>query len=132
MELPYSSRPTLSGFVTIKPALLKAIDEVIILSTDAGIEYGAKFFNATGTFPYDVYYGKPFDISFRLMQNNQWGDAIRDLLPLASSSDKKIAKRAAHNLYVAYTGLGDETSAAIWYEKSDKRKSIASYLNSFI
>jgi hypothetical protein len=118
LEHHYSSRPTLSGLITIKPALIKAIDEVILLSNDAGVEYGAKFFEKIGTFPYKVYNGKPFDISFRLMLREQWADAIRDLLPLAESTDSKTAKRAANNLYVAYSGLGDEVSAAEWLKKS--------------
>jgi hypothetical protein len=52
------------------------------------------------------------------MMNNQWADAIRYLLPLAESANSKIAARAAHNLWVAYTGFGDDTNAEKWYQKS--------------
>ncbi len=118
LELPYSARPTISGLITIKPNLLKAIDEVIIISSDAGVEYGAKFFQTTGSSPYKVYHNKPFEESFSLLQRGNWSDAIRSLLPLAESSDKRITKRAANNLFVAYTGIGDDMSASDWLRKS--------------
>lgn len=118
LEQPYSARPTISGLITIKPNLRKAIDEVIIISADAGIEYGTKFFETTGTYPYKVYHNKPFEESFSLLQSGNWSDAIRSLLLLAESSDKKIAKRAANNLFVAYTGIGDEVSAEEWRLKA--------------
>ena len=117
-EQPYSSRPTLSALITIKPNLNNATEEVVLIASDAGKDYGAKFFESMGSFPYRVYYGKPFNVAFILMQNRQWADAIRELQPFASSTDSKVAKRAANNLYVAYTGLGDEISAQMWLERS--------------
>lgn len=120
MVYHYTSRESITAFITIKPSLTKAYDEVVMLGSDAGIEYGAKFFNTIGTFPYKVYIGKTFEESFKLMLNNQWADAIRYLLPLAESGSRKIAARAAHNLWVAYTGFGDKANAEKWYQESLK------------
>lgn len=117
-QVLYKDRLALSGLITIKPSLAKAIAEVTILAGESGHDYGAKFFGSYGTFEYKVFYSKPFDVSYSLMLNREWADAIRELLPLAESSEKKIAKRAANNLWVAYTGIGDETSAEMWYKKS--------------
>ncbi len=118
LEQPYSARPTLSGLITIEPNLLKAIDEVIIISSDAGIEYGTKFFETSTPYPYKVYKNKPFEESYYLLRRGEWADAIRNLLPLTESGDRKIAKRAAQNLFVAYTGIGDDVSASEWLRKS--------------
>jgi len=114
----YTSRESITAFITIKPSLKNAYDEAVLLGADAGVEYGAKFFNTIGTFPYKVYIGGPLKTSFQLMLNDRWSDAIRNLLPLAESRDKKIAKRAAHNLWVAYEGFGDEVNAEKWYQRS--------------
>lgn len=122
MVYHYTSRESITAFITIKPSLNKAYDEVVMLGSDAGIEYGANFFNTTGTFSYKVYIGKTFEESFNLMLNNQWADAIRYLLPLAESDSRKIATRAAHNLWVAYTGFGDMANAEKWYQESLKYK----------
>jgi hypothetical protein len=119
LELPYSSRPALSGLITIKPALQKAKDEVIMLSSEAGENYGSKFFETLQDFPYIVYLSKPFDVSYRLIVNGNYADAIRNLLPLAESTEKKVARRAAYNLCAAYTGLGDLTSAEMWADKAN-------------
>ena len=117
-EALYSERPTLSGLITIKPALSKATPGVINLSIDAGREYVGKFNTSTGHFPYKVYVSKPFETAYSMMLNSNWSGAIRELLPLAESGDRKIAKKAAHNLWVAYNGIGDEVSASDWYNKS--------------
>ena len=114
----YKDRMALSGLITFKPTLAKAVEEVYAISADAGIGYGSKFFQSEGRSEYKVYYTNPFHVSYLLMLDKKWADAIRDLLPLASSSNKKIAMRAANNLYVAYLGIGDETSADIWYERA--------------
>lgn len=117
-QVLYSDRLTLSSVITIKPALIKALGEATMLAAEAGGDYGSKFFESTGTFGYKVYTGSPFEESFRLMQRGSWAVAIRELLPLASSDKKTTAKRAANNLSVAYIGLGDETSANMWKDRS--------------
>lgn len=114
----YRSRESITAFITIKPSLLKAYDEIIFLGNEAGVEYGSHFFSTIGTFPYKVYYGEPFKAAYRMMLNNNWADAIRELLPLAESANKKTAKRAAHNLWVAYEGFGDNANAEKWFNIS--------------
>jgi len=114
----YKDRLALSGLITFKPSLAKAVEEISAISADAGSTYGSKFFPRAGRSDYMVYYSKPFDVSYYMMVNGEWGNAIRELLPLADSKDKKIARRAANNLYVAYMGIGDETSANLWYERA--------------
>ncbi len=114
----YTSRESITAFITIKPSLKNAYEEILMLGSDAGIEYGAKFFSSIGTFSYKVYTGKPFKESFNMMLNNQWADAIRSLLPLAESGNSNIARKAAHNLWVAYDGFGDKTNAEKWLQKS--------------
>lgn len=118
MSYHYSSRESITAFITIKPSLRSAYDEIMILAEHAGTEYGSNFFSTIGTFPYKFYYGEPFKLAFRNMMNNNFADAIRELLPLAESGSSKTAKRAAHNLYVAYTAFGDESNAEYWYNKS--------------
>lgn len=114
----YTSRESITAFITIKPSLKNAYEEALILGSEAGSEYGAKFFNTIGTFPYKVYIGNQFKSSYHMMLKNQWADAIRYLLPLAESGDSKFARKAAHNLWVAYEGFGDEANAEKWYQKS--------------
>lgn len=120
MVYHYTSRESITAFITIKPSLRNAYEEVIMLGADAGIEYGDKFFNSTVRLQYKVYNGKPFKESYTMILNNQWADAIRNLLPLAESGNSNIARKAAHNLWVAYTGFGDEVNADKWYQESLK------------
>ena len=116
----YSTRPALSGLLTIRPSLKsqKAKREVASLADKASRHYGMKFFQGMASFPYKVYYTKPLNTAYRMMQTGNWAEAIRELLPFASSPDPKTAKRAAHNLGVAYTSLGDEASAKKWFEQA--------------
>jgi hypothetical protein len=118
----YKDRLALSGLITFKPSIEKAIEEVSVISTQAGTDYGSKFYPQKATYKYSVYYNEPFHNSYLMMMRGEWANAIRELLPLADSNDKKIAKRAANNLYVAYIGIGDETSAELWYEKANGKK----------
>lgn len=117
-QVMYKDRLALSGLITFKPSLEKAIVEVSALLEETGGDYGSKFFPKRATRDFMVYYYKPFDVSYFLMLRGEYADAIRELLPLSSSKDKKTARRAANNLYVAYIGIGDETSADMWYERA--------------
>lgn len=120
LSMVYKARPTLSGLITIQPALAKAQDEAVAMASQAAFQYHDKFFTTVGRIPYKVYTGKIFKNSFRLMQYGNWEDAIKELIPMTSSGDPKIKKKAANNIAVCYLGLGNNPSADFWFGESRK------------
>lgn len=99
----YSSRPALSGILTIQPALAnsKAVKHVESLAFDAGQDYIDKFYPKTVNEPRKVYYSKPLKEADKHIFAGDWVKAIELLEPLANSADKTLAKKAGHNLSVA-------------------------------
>ena len=116
----YKSRPTISGLVTIQPALAKAEDEAIVMARTAAAVYHDKFYPSSGSFPYTVYTGKTFKTAFESMRRGYWEDAVEELLPLASSRDPKVASKAAHNIGVCYVALGDKPTAELWFAEAGR------------
>ncbi len=114
------SRLALSEYITFAPPLTSEADEIAQLARDAGMDYGSKFFTSTEPYTYRVFTGSQLRNSYDLMLQGKWADAIRYLLPLADSSNTRMARKAANNIAVAYEGLGDETNADIWRTKAGK------------
>jgi Family of unknown function (DUF6340) len=104
----YTSRATLSGLITIKPALEKAADEVRGLALQAGSDYVSKFYPSVSTETKMLYGGKIFKESNISISNKDCTQVIEYLKDLTGSKDPKIAKKAAHNLEIAGEVCDDE------------------------
>ena len=96
----YSSRPTLSGLITIKPSIAKTINEVKPLAFNSGKEYVSKFYPVTLMESRMIYSGKMFKESNLFISLKNWGKATELLEPLTRSSDSNTAMKARHNLEV--------------------------------
>ena len=116
----YQSRPALSRFIVIGPSMGKAGVKVNELSGRIGEGYIYNFYPGTESAMRMIYIGGPFSGVTTLMRNHWWEDAIELLMPLASSPDPKIAQKAAHNLAIAYEGMGDRDAYIFWMKKKNK------------
>ncbi len=96
----YSSNPTLSDLITIKPPLSKAIKEVKSLAFNSGKDYVRKFYPVTLMESRKIYTGKMFKESNLFISLKNWEKATELLDPLTRSSDPNTAMKARHNLEV--------------------------------
>jgi len=97
-------------------------DAIKSLSYEAGILYGQRIA------PYWIrmsrtYYNKPkrFDnlaYGSRMMEVNNWDEAISSLEKATMSKKRKVCGRAAHNLAVVYEILGDFEQAKKWAQEA--------------
>ena len=116
----YQARPALSRFIVIGPSMGKAGSAVNELSGRIGESYIYNFYPGTETAMRMIYIGGPFSGVTSLMRNHQWESAVEILMPLASSPDPKVAKKAAHNLAIAYEGIGDRDAYIYWMKRKNE------------
>ena len=114
----YQTRPALSRFVVIGPAMGKAGEEVNNLATLIGPKYLRSFYPGSMMVTNMIYTGKDFSEVTPRMRNHDWPGAVDLLLPLAGSRDPKVAKRAAHNLAIAYEAMGNYAASDQWKQKA--------------
>ena len=100
-SLLYSTRPALSGLITIQPSIAKAVKQVESLAFHAGQDYLNKFYPQIVNEPRLVYYSKPLKESDKYIFAGNWNKAIELLEPLAKSQKNSLANKARHNLSVA-------------------------------
>jgi hypothetical protein len=101
----YTSRPTLTGLITIVPDLSKAGDKLLSLAHKAGSEYIAMFYPGTIPETRMLYTGKMFRESNALINRQEYGKARERLTELLRFPEAKWSYKAEHNLSVA-TELG--------------------------
>ncbi len=99
-SLFYSSRPTMSGLITIKPSISKASSRVESLAFQAGQDYVSKFYPRTVQESRIIYSGKVFKESNIFIKLRNWDKATELLDQLAKSPNQRIAIKARHNLEV--------------------------------
>lgn len=96
----YKSRMALSGLITFKPPVSKAVGIVESLSFQAGQDYVTKFYPRTVMESRQLYTGKAFKECDLFIKLRNW-DKVTELLDeLAKSPDPDIAVKARHNLSV--------------------------------
>lgn len=115
----YQERMALSRWVSFQPSMKKASDEVSALSAELGSNFINNFYPGTEYVPSLVYSGSDFSEVTQLMRLQQWDEAIELLIPLANSTDQKLARKAAHNLSLCLQAVGRESDAAYWMEKAN-------------
>ncbi|HUW91728.1 MAG TPA: DUF6340 family protein [Bacteroidales bacterium] len=99
----YKSRPAFFlGLLTFPPSLAKAAADVAGLSEGAGRDYAGKFYPFSENVNVNLFTGKVFNETNKLIRSGNYVEAIEPLRQLTASTDKKIAKKAAHNLSVVY------------------------------
>lgn len=114
----YQTRAALSSFIVIGPSMKKADEEINSLAKKIGENYVRNFYPGTETEKALIHIGKAFREVTPQMVTQNWSGAIEILLPLANSADPKIAKKARHNLAMAYKAMGDHESYDYWIRKS--------------
>ncbi len=99
----YKSRPAFFlGLLTFPPALSKAAADVAGLSESAGRDYAGRFYPFAEMVNVSLYTGGPFIETNRIITAGNPVEAIEPLRELTRSSNKNIARKAAHNLSVVY------------------------------
>jgi hypothetical protein len=116
----YQTRPALSSVIVFGPSMGKAEEEVAILTEKIGRRYIQNFYPSNEIVTNLIYTGKDFAAAVKHMQNQQWAEAERILFPLAESPDRKLARKAAHNLAVTYEAMGDHERYKYWITRSGK------------
>jgi hypothetical protein len=101
-SLLYTSRPTLSGLITIQPNLANGLDKIKNLAIAAGIEYINMFYPSVETYDKKTLYGgKYFEETNSLIKQKECDKAIELLVEMTHSPKSKLASKAQHNLSVA-------------------------------
>ena len=113
----YQSRSALVSFVAIGPSMGKAGKEVNFLANKIGDNYIQNFYPGSHMEMDKIYTGDPFEKVESYMKNQDWQEAIELLLPLVNSTDSKIAKKASHNLAIAFKASGDYSAYEYWKKK---------------
>jgi hypothetical protein len=101
-SLLYTSRPTLTGLITIQPNLANGLEKIKKLAIAAGIEYLNMFYPSVET--YDkrtLYSGKFFEETNLLIKQQEYDKASEKLMDMTNSPKTKLAMKARHNLSVA-------------------------------
>jgi len=107
----YTTRPTLSGLITIQPSMAKAAPVVSQLAVQVGEEYVKKFYPQIVDETRMLYKGKIFAQANHSFFINECGKAEELLQQLTQSPDKKIAGRAENNLSVVQEGCSRVVAA---------------------
>jgi hypothetical protein len=98
----YTSRPTLSGLITIQPNLANGLDKIRKLAIGAGLEYINMFYPSVETYDKKTLYGgKYFKETNSLIKQQECDKAINRLVEMTHSPKTKLATKALHNLSVA-------------------------------
>jgi hypothetical protein len=116
----YQARPALVSFFVIGPSMRKAGKEVNILAGKVGSNYINNFYPGSEIVRNMIYIGREFSEVTPYMMEHQWERAVKLLLPLAHSQDPRLAKKAAHNLAIAYEAMGNTEALDYWIMKSAK------------
>ena len=116
----YQTRPALSSLVVIGPAMGRAGEEVSSLAGMIGASYIHLFYPGSKMVSNLFYTGTEFREATQRARYQDWTGAIQLLQPLSTSADPKLARKAAHNLAVAYQALGDQDAYNYWLERSKK------------
>ena len=119
--MSYQERLALTRWVSIGPAWKEAADEVSEQSAKLGYNYIDNFYPGFESVPRLVYTGSDFSRVTQLMRLQQWDEAIELLMPLAHSPDKKLARKAAHNLSLCLQAVGRDSDAAYWMDKANEK-----------
>jgi hypothetical protein len=114
----YQTRPALSRFIVIGPSMGKAGEDVDELALRVGPDYIQSFYPGSLMVMKKIYIGKDFAEVTPLFRRQDYRGAVELLKPLAGSTDKKLAGRAAHNLGVAYEAMGDYDASDYWMRHS--------------
>lgn len=112
------SRDVIALNLAIRPSFANKQNEVDRMSFDIGRGYIDKFYPYTVPETRMYYTSNDFSEVTPYMMSKDWGKAIKLLLPMADSDNKKLSKRAAHNLAVAYEGLGEMERVDYWMERA--------------
>ena len=96
----YRSRPTLTGIITIKPSLQRAIGEIESLSYQNGLDYVDKFYPQIIENARRLYTGKAFRESNDYIFTKNWNKATELLEQLVNNPDPAIAEKARYNLEI--------------------------------
>jgi hypothetical protein len=100
-SMAYSSRPTLSGLITIQPKLAKAREKIAILAHEAAMQYTDMFYPSEERLPKSLKTGKPFEETNAMIQNKEYDAAILLLTEMVKNPRKSVSKKAQKNLVVA-------------------------------
>jgi len=116
----YQSRMALSSVLVFGPSMGKAKEEVSVLTDEIGKSYIQDFYPSSDVVMNSIYTGQDLAEAVRYMQNQQWEEAERILFPLTESPDRKLAKKAAHNLAITYDAMGDHERYRYWISRAGK------------
>jgi hypothetical protein len=98
----YTSRPTLSGLITIQPNLANGLDKIRKLAIGAGLEYINMFYPSVETYDKKTLYsGKYFEETNALIKQQECDKAIELLVEMTHSPKTRLAAKARNNLSVA-------------------------------
>ncbi len=108
----YKSRPAFFlGLLTFTPSLGKAANDVAGLAEGAGRDYAGRFYPFSENVNLKLFTGKAFAETNRLIADGKYIEAVEPLRQLTSSTDRKIAQKADHNLSVVYEIMENRRSA---------------------
>ena len=96
----FGSRPPLSGIVTFKPSISRAINIAQSLGYYSGQDYVSRFYPHIIQDTQQLYSGKLFRESNNYIFEKNWAKAVELLEQLAKNPDPLIAEKAKHNLEV--------------------------------
>jgi len=96
----FGSRPPLSGIVTFKPSISRAINIAQSLGYYSGQDYVSRFYPHIIQDTQQLYSGRLFRESNNYIFEKNWAKAVELLEQLAKNPDPLIAEKAKHNLEV--------------------------------
>ena len=116
----YESRAALIGLAVFVPSIYKAEKQIRDLALFVAENWVKKFYPGTATVNRKIYYAKGMSEADKCLMNHDWEKAIDLLKPFTTSTDPKIAGRAANNLSVAYEAIGNDRAAEFWSDKTQE------------
>jgi len=111
-----------AGILQTRPNIGDYGDLAGSLVYDLGYEYALMFVEYDIFVTRYMYKSKQFKQVIDLVENGQWEDARKALLPLTEHPNQKIAQQAAQNMAVVAEALGNLSEIAGWQQKAQSKR----------
>ncbi|MDX5419448.1 MAG: tetratricopeptide repeat protein [Hymenobacteraceae bacterium] len=118
---PYDSRGVLSGLLAIGPSISNAGSVINNLAWHTGMDYWERLHPKQMHFERLYYSNKEFSSAAFKMAASEWEEAVALLTPIAQSTKRKNAAKAAYNLAIVHEAKGDIAEAKKWARQAAEK-----------